>query len=626
MKQKPKSNSALTTFIIGLIVIGGGSILGGNLLSQLFSNNASSNVISEHKESIEPEIATGRLNKDKALSDKYMVVTAHPAASQIGAEILEKGGNALDAALAVQVALNLVEPQSSGIGGGAFMLYWDNKAKKLYTYDGRETAPAKVDLKLFYNNDGSKKEFMEAVVGGAAVGVPGLLQMFDTARTKHGGQSLSSLFEPTIELAENGFPVSPRLNKLLTNAKYMKPGTAAYDYFFDDKGKAVAIGSILENPEFADSLRKIAKEGIGTFYAGSLSRNIIDTVKAAPLNPGHMSYRDMLNYEAKVRPNLCAPYHGLKVCGMPPPSSGGLTVLQILGILESSEIASHDPMSEESIQLFSEAMRLAHADRDQYIADSDFTYVPTTQMIDPSYLQSRSLDIDLSDEPKGKANPGIIIEQTKLDYAPDQSWELPSTTHIAIIDSEGNAVSMTSSIETAFGSHQMVGGFLLNNQLTDFSSKSEVDGKLIANRIEPNKRPRSSMAPTMVFDDEGELKLILGSPGGSRIIGYVAKTLIGVIDWKMPLDEALAMPHYINRNYGLELEKDTDAEDYSGDMEDQGYEVRISPMTSGLNAILINKDGSLTGAADPRREGVPIGNKQLLSNIRQAFKLIKGLE
>jgi len=555
-----------------------------------------------------------------------MVVAAHPAASQIGAEILSTGGNALDAAIAAQIALNLVEPQSSGIGGGAFMLYWDNKQKKLYTYDGRETAPAKVDLNLFLNEDGSKKDFMDAVVGGASVGVPGLLQMFDIARTDHGGLSLETLFEPTIELAENGFPVSPRLNKLLKNAKYMRTGTVAHDYFYDENGEALKTGSLLKNPEFAGSLRQISNEGIGTFYAGGLSRNIIDAIRQEPNNPGNISYRDMLGYEAKKRSNLCASYHDMSVCGMPPPSSGGLTVLQILGILEDSNIADLDPMSEEAIQLFSESMRLAHADRDKYIADSDFVYVPVDQMINPSYLKSRSIEMDLSDNPKGPAEAGIIMEQALLDQAYDQSLELPSTTHIVVVDSEGNAVSMTSSIETAFGSLQMVGGFLLNNQLTDFSSRSEVDGKPVANKIDAKKRPRSSMAPTMVFDGKGDLKLIVGSPGGSSIIGYVAKSIIAVSDWQMPLDEALALPHYLNKNYGLFLEEDTDAEDLADDMEDRGYKVHTRAMTSGLNAILINDDGSLTGAADPRREGVPIGDKQLLANTRQAFDLIYGMD
>lgn len=626
MSSEKQPKSPFIALILGFVLIGGGSLLGGALLDQLLGGGTKSSILTELKEAIEPELASGHIAKDKAISDEYMVVAAHPVASQIGAEILDKGGNALDAAIATQIALNLVEPQSSGIGGGAFMLYWDNKTKKLYTYDGRETAPAKVDLKLFENSDGTKKDFMEAVVGGASVGVPGVLQMFDTARSEHGGQSLASLFEPTIELAENGFPVSPRLNTLLSGAKYMKPGTAIHDYFFDDTGKPLAIGTSLKNPAFANSLRKIAKEGIGTFYAGSLSRDIIDTVRQAPNNPGNMSYRDMLHYEAKLRPNLCMDYRGSKVCGMPPPSSGGLTVLQILGILENTDIAEYDPLSIEAIQTFAEAMRLSHADRDKYIADSDFTPVPSNGMINSSYLKSRSLEMDMGSGEKGRAEAGVIMDQAMLNYAPDVSLELPSTTHIVIIDKQGNAVSMTSSIETAFGSHQMVGGFILNNQLTDFSSKAEVDGKAVANRIEPNKRPRSSMAPTMVFDDKGELKLILGSPGGSSIIGYVAKSVVAVLDWKLPLDDALAIPHYMNKNYGLELEEDTDAEDLKDDMEDRGYKVRVRAKTSGLHAIMVNSDGTLTGAADPRREGVPIGNQQLLSETNQAFQLIEGLD
>lgn len=617
--------------LLGAVVIGGGSLLGGTAIDRWLSgfNSAplAANTAQEPlpeavtDEDIAPEIATGYLSKKEVFAQDYMMVAAHPAAAQIGAEVLANGGSALDAALAAQMALNLVEPQSSGIGGGGFMLYWDNVTQTLHTYDGRETAPLAVDRKLFYHSDGSPRSFMEAVVGGASIGVPGLLRMFELARQNHGGQPLSPLLQPTIDLARQGFPVSPRLHELLAREEHISPGMAAHNYFYGSDGKPYPVGTTLTNPDFADTLEQIAEGGIDIFYNGAIAKDIVDAVHQAPGTPGNMSLDDMANYKAKKRDNLCVVYRIKLVCGMPPPSSGGLTVLQILGILENTEIAQQDPLSPPAIQTFAEAMRLAHADRDRYIADSDFVDVPMRGMVNRGYLAARAIEMDHGFNDKVKMEPGVPPADDSASLAPDDSLELPSTTHLVAVDKKGNVVSMTSSIENAFGSRQMVRGFLLNNQLTDFARNAVQDGLPIQNRIEPSKRPRSSMAPTMVFDENGEIILAVGSPGGSRIIGYVAQTLVGVLDWGMSLQEAVAMPHYVNRNGDLDLEDNTELTPLKDVMAARGYGVNLRDLNSGLHGVQV--DGTvLRSGVDPRREGYAIGENNLLPDIQAAFDLV----
>lgn len=613
-----------TIAFLGAVVIGGGSIAGGLAMDEALSNvtpTTTPKALVVKEDDKTPEVATGFINKAEVTAKDYMMVAAHPAAAQIGAQILSEGGSALDAAMAAQIALNLVEPQSSGIGGGAFMLYWDNQKQTLHTYDGRETAPMAVDRKLFFNADGSPRKFMEAVVGGASIGVPGLLRMFELARNDHGGRPLTDLFQPTIDLARRGFPISPRLHRLLSKEKHMSPGMAAHHYFFDEDGQPKQPGTILKNDAFAETLETIARDGIDSFYAGEIARDIVEAVHSAPGNPGNMSLDDLANYKAKKRDNLCAVYRIKLVCGMPPPSSGGLTVLQILGILENTEIADQEPMSPPAIQTFAEAMRLAHADRDQYIADSDFVDVPVRGLINRGYLAARAVEVDKGFNTKVKVKPGIPPSDNAASLAPDDSIELPSTTHLVAVDKAGNVVSMTSSIENGFGSRQMVRGFLLNNQLTDFARHAIKDGLPIQNRIEPGKRPRSSMAPTMVFDENGEIILALGSPGGSRIIGYVAKSLVGVFDWGMSLQEAVSMPHFINRNSGLDLEDDTDLAALNEVMTARGYDVNVRGLNSGLHGVMIDGD-TLHSGVDPRREGYAIGEANLLPDVDAAFDLV----
>lgn len=614
--------------LVGALVIGGGSYLGGIAIDHWlspYSRQTKTVAPLAVKEDLVPEIATGFLDKKEVTAKDYMMVAAHPAAAQIGAEILAKGGSALDAALAAQVALNLVEPQSSGIGGGAFMLYWDNEKQTLYTYDGRETAPMAVDRRLFFNADGSSRTFMEAVVGGASIGVPGVLRMFQLARQENGGRPLQELFQPTIDLARKGFPISPRLHKLLSDEKYMSPGMAVHDYFFAADGKPKKTGTVLKNEAFADTLQIIARDGIDAFYTGDIARDIVKAVNTAPGNPGNMTLDDLAAYKAKRRENLCAVYRIKLVCGMPPPSSGGLTVLQILGILENTDIANQEPMSPPAIQTFAEAMRLAHADRDQYIGDSDFVDVPVRGMINRGYLAARSIEMDNGFNTKVKMAPGVPPSDNAAMLSPDDAIELPSTSHLVAVDKHGNVVSMTSSIENGFGSRQMVRGFLLNNQLTDFARHAVKDGLPIQNRIEPGKRPRSSMAPTMVFDENGELVMALGSPGGSRIIGYVAKTVMGVLDWDMSLQDAISMPHFIDRNSGLDLEADTDIAKLKDVMAARGYKVKVRGLNSGLHGVQVD-DGTIHSGVDPRREGYAIGEGNLLPDVDAAFDLVMSKE
>lgn len=610
--------------LAGAALIGGGSLLLGYSIDAFLTNTAKPELseLKLDKESILPEAATGFLKKDSVEADDYMMVAAHPAAAQAGAQVLDRGGSALDAIIAAQMVLNLVEPQSSGIGGGGFMLYWDAEGKRLHTYDGRETAPAAVDRRLFKHPNGSDKTFMEAVVGGASIGVPGLLKMFQLARDTHGGMPLSTLFAPAVDLAQNGFPLSPRLYQLLAAEKYISPGMKAYDYFYRQGGTPHSVGDILKNPAFAKTLQTIARDGFDAFYAGDIARDVVHAARSAPGNPGGLAASDLATYQAKQRPNLCSSYRRYKVCGMPPPSSGGLTVQQILGMIEPTDLSDLEPDSPKAIQTVVEAMRLAFADRALYIADSDFADVPVKGLLNKGYLHARSLEMSLTDAQKGPAQHGYPPEGQANAYEPGQSPELPSTTHMVAVDKDGNAASITTSIENAFGSRQMARGFLLNNQLTDFSRDANRNGVPVRNRIEPGKRPRSSMAPTMVFDEEGELVLLLGSPGGSRIIGYVATTLLAILDWDMDPQEAVSMPHYLSRNHGLELEAGTDMADLKDAMRERGYKVRIGDMNSGLHAIAIEDDDTLVSGVDPRREGYAIGEGNLLPDVRSAFDIV----
>ncbi|BDI19637.1 gamma-glutamyltranspeptidase [Nostoc cf. commune SO-36] len=551
-----------------------------------------------------PEAGSGRVEREAVRTNKSVVVAANPLASAAGRDVLRRGGSAIDAAIAVQMVLTLVEPQSSGIGGGAFLVYYDAKTKKLLTYDGRETAPAAAKPDRFLDANGKPLQFYDAVVGGKSVGVPGVVRMLELAHKKYGKLPWSQLFQGAIQLSEQGFPLSPRLYTLLSKDLYLSRNEPAKSYFYQPDGTPKPIGTRLVNQPLAEVLRQIAKGGANAFYQGNIAQDIVAKVRQAAV-PGDLTTTDLVQYQAKVREPVCGAYRIYKVCGMGPPSSGGLTVLQILGILQQFNLAALKPASLEAVHLFSEAGRLAYADRNLYIADTDFVPVPVKELINPNYLRLRAAKIN-PERSMGQAQAGNPLLQQASRWGKDQSKDLPSTTHVSIVDAAGNAISMTSSIEDAFGSRLMVRGFLLNNQLTDFSFLPTSEGKPVANRIEAKKRPRSSMAPMMVFDRNGKLVMVVGSAGGAQIINYVAKAIVGHLDWGLDIQRSLALPNFGSRNGPTELEADTDVANLKPALEAKGHTVSVIQLTSGSTGIVLTNQGLVSGA-DPRREGAPLG-------------------
>ncbi len=552
-------------------------------------------------------IAAPNADANPVVARDHIIAAANPHAANAGLAVLRAGGSAVDAAVAVQMVLTLVEPQSSGIGGGAFMLHYDTKTKEIGAYDGRETAPAAATEDLFLRPDGTPMKFFEALVGGRAVGAPGVLRMLELAHQRHGKLPWRDLLAPAIALAEQGFAVSPRLHALLARDRHLKLQPAARRYFYKTDGMPRDIGTILKNPELADTLRRIAENGADAFYSGDLARTIVEAVKAHK-NPGLLTLNDLSNYRAKLRKAVCRPYRAWRVCGMPPPTSGGLTTLQILGLLEGHDLPGLAPGSADAVHLISEASRLAYADRGRYMADADFVAVPVKGLLDPAYVSGRAKLIN-SGTAMGKASAGDVPGRQGRVFD-GISPELPSTTHFSIVDGWGNAVSMTSSVENAFGSRLLVGGFLLNNQLTDFSFRAERDGKPVANRVEAGKRPRSSMSPMLVFDGRqagGDFRAAVGSPGGSRIIAYVTKTLIALLDWSLAPQAAVALPHHVNRNGTTDLEQGTPLAALEPVLTDMGHKVKVRGLNSGLHVIAKVPNGYL-GGADPRREGVVLGD------------------
>lgn len=530
-----------------------------------------------------------------------IVAAAHPLAAEAGMRVLRAGGSAVDAAIAVQAVLTLVEPQSSGIGGGAFMLHWRAQDGRLDAYDGRETAPAAATPSLFLRVDGSRMKFFEAVVGGRAVGVPGVLSMLELAHGTHGNLNWSQLFDDAIRLSEQGFQVTPRLNFLLDRDIFLQASPTAAPYFYDQDNKAWPVGHVLKNPALAETLRAVATKGAVALREGGIARKIIGAVQGHGLNPGLLTEADLKAYRAKRREPVCIWYRAKQVCGMPPPTSGGLTVAQILGQLKHLPMGQTRPGSQQAVHLISEAQKQAYADRGLYMADSDFVDVPVKGLIDPEYLKERASMID-PERSMGKAEPGEVRRKAEFRMGADLAQ--PATTHFAIVDAQGNVVSMTSSVENAFGSRILVGGFLLNNQLTDFSfAPTGTDGAAIANAAAPGKRPRSSMSPTIVLNADGSFRLAIGSPGGSRIIGYVAKTLVGVLDWKLSVQQAIDLPHHVNRNGPVDLEMGSGLEGLMPGLEAMGHVVKVRVLNSGLHGIE-NVNGVWRGGADPRREGV----------------------
>ena len=535
-----------------------------------------------------------------------MISAANPLASEAGRKILRAGGSAVDAAIAAQMVLTLVEPQSAGIGGGAFLMHFRKSDRNVEAYDGRETALAAIRPDVFLTADSKRRAFRDVSTGGAAVGVPGVIRMLALAHRDHGKLPWAQLFQPAIRLAHAGFAVSPRLNRMISRARDMKGFPAARAYFFTPAGDPLPVGHRLRNRAFADTLRIIARDGADAFYTGDIAADIAKTVQNAARNPAGMTVADIEKYVAKKRSPVCRAYRTYRVCGMPPPTSGGLTTLQILGLLENFDMSRVPPGSVNAVHLVSEASRLAYADRGQYIGDPDFVSVPVSGMLDTAYLRRRAERISAT-ESMGKALPGRPPGSGRAQLEPDEREGFPSTSHLSVIDADGNAVSLTMSIERAFGSRLMVRGFLLNNQLTDFAYLPRRNGRPVANGVAPGKRPRSSMSPTLVFDREGELFATVGSPGGSRIITFVVKTLIGLIDWKLDMQAAIDLPTHVNRNGTTELEKGTQLEAWADALRRLGHQVRIRTLTSGLHGIRVTPHG-YDGGADKRREGVALGD------------------
>jgi gamma-glutamyltranspeptidase / glutathione hydrolase len=558
-------------------------------------------------DAVAPEAPTSVEAKAAVRARSQMVVAANPIAAEAGLAVLRDGGSAADALVVVQTVLGLVEPQSSGLGGGGFLVFLDGATGRLTTIDGRETAPLSATPDLFLGADGKPLNFFEAVVGGRSVGTPGIVRLMEKIHASHGRKPWSELFEPAARLAETGFAVSPRLAALIAeDGERLAGQQTTRAYFFDAAGAPLAEGARLANPDYADTLRLIGREGPDAFYEGPVAEAIVAAVTSHPTNPGQLALADLAAYEAKERPAVCAPYRGYDVCGMGPPSSGALAIGQILGMLSGFDLGTLGPSDPQSWRLFGDATRLAFADRGRYVADSDFVDIPEG-LLDAGYLASRAAllkrDTALPAELAVAGDPPWDKAQLRLD---GDGLEVPATTHFVIVDAFGNVASMTSSVENAFGARLMAAGILLNNQLTDFSFSPQENGAAVANRVEPGKRPRSSMSPTIVMKD-GRPAFALGSPGGSTIIPYVAQALIALIDWRMDMQEAVALPHLANRFGRYDLEAGTMAEALADDLAALGYEVKATDMNSGLHGVAFI-DGTLEGGADPRREGIAVGD------------------
>ena len=553
-----------------------------------------------------PEAATGRTDAGSAPvhARRHIAATANPHATRAADAILRAGGGAIDAAIAAQMVLNLVEPQSSGVGGGAFILYWDAGARRLTAFDGREAAPAAARPDRFLGADGRPLPLREAIASGRSVGVPGVLRALELAHARHGRLRWAALFAPAIRLAEDGFPVSPRLHALVAGDPLLARDAAARAYFYDAEGRPWPVGHVLRNPALARTLRSIAEGGADAFYRGEIARDVVAAVAAHP-SPGDLAEADLAAYRAIEREPVCGRYRGYRVCGMPPPSSGGTTVLALLGLLERFDLAALRPQSSAAAHLFAEAGRLAYADRDHYVADPAFVAVPAAGMVDPGYLRARSALIR-PERSMGRAAPGAPPGAPKR-LGADATLESAGTSHLSIVDASGDAVAMTTTIESQFGSRILVRGFLLNNQLTDFSFAPEQDGRPVANRVEPGKRPRSAMAPTIVFGPGGALRYVLGSPGGTAIPNYVARALLGLLDWRQDVQQAVSAPNMGSRNRATEIERGSALESIIPALRALGHETAVLDMTSGLQAVAAGA-GGLEGGTDPRREGLVLGD------------------
>ena len=568
---------------------------------------------------LQPEIATGLRSKADVVTQRFAVAAANPLATQAGVDMLKAGGSAVDAAIAVQMVLGLVEPQSSGLGGGAFLLH--SAQGKVQAFDGRETAPAAATEDLWLNSEGKPLAFYEAVVGGRSVGTPGVLRMLAQAHQQHGKLPWAKLFAPAIALARNGFEISPRLHAQLKADRYLRSDPTALAYFYQANGEPHPVGHRLRNPELAAVLQAIASQGVDAFYRGEVAQAIVRKVQQHPSHPGRLSEQDLADYTAKQREALCfdhiAQAQVYRVCGFPPPSSGALAMGQIVGLLQPTP-ASLTPLSNgvpdpRWLHLYTEASRLAFADRAQYVADPDSVTAPGgdwLNLLKPAYLNERAKLIGPTS--LQQVAPGVPVRGERTSYAPSPEQPEYGTSHISIVDAQGNALAMTTTIEDAFGARQMVKGFLLNNELTDFSFvPRDAQGRVVANRVQGGKRPRSSMSPTLVFDKAtGQLVMSVGSPGGAMIIHFTAKTLYGVLNWGLSPQQAIDLPNFGSVGGPVVLEDKRFAPATFAALRARGAEVREQALTSGLQAIVRKTDnGKATwiSGADPRREGVVLG-------------------
>jgi gamma-glutamyltranspeptidase/glutathione hydrolase len=586
--------------------VGAGLLFGPGIRSDTLPPAPTVSVVASQAAATGPATA-GQPAEPAVRAKRFMVASTNPVAAWAGYDVLAENGSAVDAMITVQLVLNLVEPQSSGIGGGALLLHFDGRSGKLTGLDGLETAPRAADGGLFLGPDGKPIPFAAAAVGGRSVGTPGTLKLLLEAHRRWGRLPLHRLFRPAIELADRGFAVSPRLAALLAGeaAEGLKRDPRARDHFFPG-GQAPQAGQTLRNPAFADTLRFILSNGDTPFYLGPIGADIVAAVQGASGNPGWLETTDLAVYRVVERPPVCVPYRAWRVCGMAPPSAGGIGVGQILGLLEHFDLRKAGPDSAEAWHLFAEASKLAMADRDRFLADGGVVLVPTSGLVDNTYLTTRAKAISETRAAPVPVAPGNPPRRAGQEWSSDTSAGPSDTSHVSIVDADGSVVSLTTSIEGAFGSHLMVRGFLLNNELAEFSFLPFTSGRPVANRVEPGKRPRSGMAPTIVLDQQGRPVLVIGSPGGARIVPYVAQAIIGVLDWGLNMQQAIDLGHVVNLNGRTELEAGTAVAGLEDALAARGHDVAVIGQESGLQGIQIGPD-VLVGGSDPRREGVALG-------------------
>ena len=542
----------------------------------------------------------------ETVAKHHMVAAANPHAAEAGLAMLRAGGSAVDAAIATQLVLGLVEPESSGIGGGAFMLVYDPRTKRTTSFDGREMAPASATPTMFLDAGGQPRTKPDAIPGGLSVGIPGVVKMLALAHKKYGKLAWAKLFEPAVKLADDGFPVGPKLARTIKGFTRGASMPDLKEHFYHADGTPLAEGEIYKNAEYAATLRKIAAEGPDGFYKGDIAQAIVDKVQHAPRQQGGMTMADLANYQAKERAPVCGNYRQYHVCSMGPPSSGGIAVLQILGMLQRFTPEQLTPNTVSGAHLFAEASRLAYADRAMYLGDPAFVDVPIRGLTDQGYVQSRAALIDPAKD-MGTATAGTP-PQKHAALAPQVSPVLHGTSHMTIVDDSGEVIAMTTSVESVFGAEIMTRGFMLNNTLTDFSFQPVRDGKPVANAPAPGKLPLSAMSPTIVFDKNGNFLVSVGSPGGPAIIDYVAQILIGILDAKMSPKDAISMPHEINMNGNTLLERSPTSDQLAAQLTAMGHTVQVPQVEgSGLHGIQKVKGGYI-GAADPRRDGIALGD------------------